>query len=96
MKIISLDPRIARAEVPEPGQYHVKEELDQWQTYEVFHQKSRGTQHLHVGVIHAPNDEMAMNDKSVTAIIFLGSFSSLKLFSVSNTSGIKPELPKIS
>ncbi len=60
MKIVSLDPRIAGVDLPEAEQYKQKEVLDQWQTYEVFHQKSRGTQHVHVGSVHAPGDELAM------------------------------------
>jgi ring-1,2-phenylacetyl-CoA epoxidase subunit PaaB len=35
-------------------------DLDQWQTYEVFHQSNRGEQHKHVGIVHAPNAEMAL------------------------------------
>jgi ring-1,2-phenylacetyl-CoA epoxidase subunit PaaB len=58
MKIISLDPRIARAELPE-GNVELHP-LDEFPTYEVFHQKKRGEQHEHVGIVHAPNDEMAL------------------------------------
>ncbi|HLE30468.1 MAG TPA: 1,2-phenylacetyl-CoA epoxidase subunit PaaB [Anaerolineales bacterium] len=32
----------------------------QWEVYEVFHQKARGEQHVHVGSVHAPNPEMAL------------------------------------
>lgn len=60
MKIDSLDPRIARANIPSEEEYNVKQEMDQWQTYEVFHQKSRGTHHSHVGSLHAPSPEMAL------------------------------------
>ena len=58
MKIISLDPRISRAELPE-GEVSLSP-LEEFQTYEVFHQKKRGAQHEHVGIVHAPNDEMAL------------------------------------
>jgi ring-1,2-phenylacetyl-CoA epoxidase subunit PaaB len=34
--------------------------MDQFETYEVFHQKKRGDQHVHVGIVHAPNAEMAL------------------------------------
>ncbi|MBX3102593.1 MAG: phenylacetic acid degradation protein [Bacteroidetes bacterium] len=34
--------------------------MDQWQTYEVFVQQSRGDQHTHAGIVHAPNAEMAL------------------------------------
>ena len=60
MKILSLDPRISRSEIPAADQYQLKKGMDQWQTFEVFHQKSRGSQHIHVGSVHAPNDEMAL------------------------------------
>ena len=60
MKILSLDPRISRSDIPEVAQYHQKTGMDQWQNFEVFHQKSRGAQHIHVGSVHAPNDEMAL------------------------------------
>ncbi len=58
MKILSLDPRIARAELPD-GMVELSP-LNEFQTYEVFHQKKRGEQHEHVGIVHAPNDEMAL------------------------------------
>jgi ring-1,2-phenylacetyl-CoA epoxidase subunit PaaB len=35
-------------------------ELDQWQTWQVFHQENRGAQHKHVGIVHAPTPEMAL------------------------------------
>ena len=55
MKINSLDPRISRSDLPEENEYSPKVELDQFETYEVFHQTSRGAQHVHVGSVHAPN-----------------------------------------
>lgn len=57
--IVSLDPRISRAKITTED-IQPLESLDQFQTYEVFHQKKRGTQHLHVGIVHAPNAEMAL------------------------------------
>ncbi|MEM0995475.1 MAG: phenylacetic acid degradation protein [Bacteroidota bacterium] len=56
----SHDPRIRRADVPSAEEYTVKETLDQWGTFEVFHQKSRGDHHSHVGCVHAPNPEIAL------------------------------------
>lgn len=56
----SLDPRVNRMDLPEPNEYQPQDSLDQWQTFEVFHQKSRGTHHVHVGSVHAPSREMAM------------------------------------
>jgi ring-1,2-phenylacetyl-CoA epoxidase subunit PaaB len=60
MKIDSLDPRISRADMPTAQEYNVKQDLDQWETYEVFHQKARGTHHTHVGCVHAPSADMAL------------------------------------
>lgn len=60
MNTISLDPRINRI-----GLGNIKEEMiipshEEWNTYEVFHQKKKGQQHIHVGIVHAPNPEMAI------------------------------------
>ena len=57
--IISLDPRITRAKLDLSGITPL-ESLDQFQTYEVFHQNKRGAQHKHVGIVHAPNTDMAL------------------------------------
>src|SRR5512146_897889 len=57
----SFDPRINRIELPSSEEK--KEALkghEHWETYEVFHQKKRGEQHVHVGVVHAPNPEIAL------------------------------------
>lgn len=54
----SLDPRINRIKIPESD--IVLKKLDNWETYEVFHQKKRGEQHVHVGIVHAPNPEIAL------------------------------------
>jgi ring-1,2-phenylacetyl-CoA epoxidase subunit PaaB len=57
--IESLDPRISRAHLS--GDNHQDMEgLIHFQTYEVFHQKKRGVQHHHVGIVHAPNADMAL------------------------------------
>jgi ring-1,2-phenylacetyl-CoA epoxidase subunit PaaB len=42
------------------GQFAPAKELDQWQTWEVFHQANRGDQHSHVGIVHAPTAELAL------------------------------------
>lgn len=60
MKVNSLDPRISRADLPAENEYVPKNGLDQWETFEVFHQTSRGAQHVHVGSVHAPNAELAI------------------------------------
>lgn len=50
-----------RLELPmEPEQPHEEGTLLQWQTYEVFQQQKRGQHHVHVGSLHAPNEEMAL------------------------------------
>lgn len=57
----SLDPRMNRIELPmEAAQPFEEGELLQWQTYEVFQQRRRGEQHVHVGAVHAPNPDMAL------------------------------------
>jgi len=61
MKTISLDPRMNRIDLPAEDHHTVIESNEAWPTWEVFHQKKKGTQHSHVGVVHAPNAEMAMN-----------------------------------
>jgi ring-1,2-phenylacetyl-CoA epoxidase subunit PaaB len=58
--IKSLDPRVNRAQIELNNEIQPLNELDQWETYEVFHQKKRGDQHMHVGIVHAPNAEMAL------------------------------------
>jgi ring-1,2-phenylacetyl-CoA epoxidase subunit PaaB len=58
--IKSLDPRVTRAQIELNNEIKPLSELDQWETYEVFHQKKRGDQHMHVGIVHAPNPEMAL------------------------------------
>lgn len=62
MKIKSLDPRITRAELDENplSEMVALKPLEHFETYEVFHQKKRGTHHQHVGTVHAPNPEMAL------------------------------------
>lgn len=60
----SHDPRMHRLGILRPeadaNLFTPEDELEHWQTYEVFHQKSRGDQHAHVGIVHAPNPEMAL------------------------------------
>jgi ring-1,2-phenylacetyl-CoA epoxidase subunit PaaB len=58
--INSLDPRIKREQINEDNAIAPLTEMDQFETYEVFHQKKRGDQHVHVGIVHAPNAEMAL------------------------------------
>lgn len=58
--INSLDPRITREKINEDNNIAPLTEMDQFETYEVFHQKKRGDQHIHTGIVHAPNAEMAL------------------------------------
>lgn len=61
--IKSLDPRIARAQLPEDQEqpFAPKEPMDQFQTFEVFVQSKTGGHHAHVGSVHAPTPEIAMS-----------------------------------
>lgn len=54
----SIDPRVNRMDFTEENV--TLQELDNWETWEVFHQRRRGEQHEHVGIVHAPNADMAM------------------------------------
>jgi ring-1,2-phenylacetyl-CoA epoxidase subunit PaaB len=60
--ILSLDPRVTRmnldAEQSAPAE--PKPALDQFQTFEVFHQAKTGAHHTHVGCVHAPSPELAL------------------------------------
>jgi ring-1,2-phenylacetyl-CoA epoxidase subunit PaaB len=60
MTIVSLDPRVTRLEISSDTAFTPLEPLDQHPTYEVFHQERRGEHHVHVGSLHAPNDEIAL------------------------------------
>ena len=60
MKIKSLDPRISREEILEGESFQELKPLGHWPTYEVFHQRKRGTHHVHVGSVHAPSADLAV------------------------------------
>jgi len=56
----SLDPRVNRFEIEKVHADTLSEnELEQWQTYEVFHQKKAEETHIHVGAVHASGAEVA-------------------------------------
>jgi ring-1,2-phenylacetyl-CoA epoxidase subunit PaaB len=55
----SLDPRVQRVVSDDQATVAFKEH-DHFTTYQVFTQKKTGSQHEHVGIVHAPNPEMAM------------------------------------
>jgi ring-1,2-phenylacetyl-CoA epoxidase subunit PaaB len=59
--MLSIDPRVNRMNLPanEDGK-EIIADLEEWETYEVFHQKKRGEQHIHVGIVHAAGLEMAL------------------------------------
>ncbi|QDA61409.1 phenylacetic acid degradation b [Hymenobacter jejuensis] len=60
MSLSSLDPRINRLALPDaPPPPPDKPELDQFETYEVFHQKKEGTAYAYVGPVHAPSLDVA-------------------------------------
>jgi ring-1,2-phenylacetyl-CoA epoxidase subunit PaaB len=61
MSLKSLDPRVTRLNLPEGEQPPVeaKPALDQFETYEAFHQRKEGTSYTYVGPVHAPNEEVA-------------------------------------
>ncbi|RPI68803.1 MAG: hypothetical protein EHM43_03780 [Ignavibacteriae bacterium] len=59
--IVSLDPRVTRLQIDLDHQPDVtKHDLDQDETYEVFHQQKSGAHHVHVGSVHAPSKELAL------------------------------------
>lgn len=55
-----IDPRIKRLDLEKSLSFNHMNEREEWGTYEVFHQKKRGEQHVHTGVVHAPDPEMAL------------------------------------
>ena len=59
--LTSLDPRVTRLHLPdgEVEPMTEKSELDQFETYEVFHQKKEGAAHTYMGPVHAPNEDVA-------------------------------------
>lgn len=54
----SLDPRVNRLDVKKKADGY--QTNSQWPTYEVFHQAKKGKQPMHVGIVHAPNHQMAL------------------------------------
>ena len=55
-----LDPRIRRLDLDNNPNTVIVNEMENFITYEVFHQRKRGEQHEHVGIVHAPDAEMAL------------------------------------
>ena len=54
----SIDPRVNRINMPD--EHNPTDAGNHGITWEVFHQKKRGIQHVHVGIVHAPNAELAL------------------------------------
>lgn len=60
MSLKSLDPRVTRLNIPEEQPpMQPLHPLDQFQTFEAFHQKKEGTAYTYVGPVHAPNADAA-------------------------------------
>ena len=58
--IHSFDPRMNRLGLPDaPATKATKTALDQFGTYEVFHQKKEGAPYVYVGPVHAPEADVA-------------------------------------
>ncbi|WP_345058894.1 phenylacetic acid degradation b [Hymenobacter glaciei] len=57
--IHSLDPRMNRLGLPETAPAAAKAALDQFETYEAFHQKKEGAPFVYVGPVHAPEPDLA-------------------------------------
>ena len=56
----SLDPRMNRLGLITDESQVVKNDLDQFETYEVFLQTRTGKAYEHAGIVHAPNEPMAL------------------------------------
>lgn len=56
----SLDPRVNRLDLQNNPNEEIIAENENWPTWEVFHQKKRGDQHIHVGIVHAPDEQLAL------------------------------------
>jgi len=55
-----IDPRVTQADLDSTGTFHPLAAMEEWGSYEVFHQKKRGDHHVHSGTVHAPDPEMAL------------------------------------
>ena len=56
----SLDPRIQRAELEGAPASEGLKQNEHWETYAIFHQDKRGKAHEFVGIVHAPDPELAL------------------------------------
>ena len=55
-----IDPRIKRLDLQNNPLQVVLNDMENWGTFEVFHQRKRGEHHEHVGIVHAPDAELAL------------------------------------
>lgn len=55
-----IDPRIRRVDVESTFNKTIVAEKENWFSWEVFHQKKRGDHHIHVGIVHAPEADLAL------------------------------------
>src|SRR5437773_6334708 len=56
----SLDPRITRADLDTAPASSGLNQNEHWEPFAVFHQDKRGEQHVFVGIVHAPDAELAL------------------------------------
>ncbi|MBS1902146.1 MAG: hypothetical protein JSS75_00390 [Bacteroidetes bacterium] len=56
----SLDPRIRRSDLDSASGFNQVGENENWETFAVFHQDKRGDAHVFVGIVHAPDPELAL------------------------------------
>ncbi len=56
----SLDPRIRRADLDASPASGGLVQNEHWEPFAVFHQDKRGEQHVFVGIVHAPDPELAL------------------------------------
>jgi ring-1,2-phenylacetyl-CoA epoxidase subunit PaaB len=60
MPDISLDPRIQRADLEASPASSGLAQNEEWETFAILHQDKRGSAHEFVGIVHAPDPELAL------------------------------------
>ena len=60
LKTPIIDPRLKRVDLEESETFAQLDNMEEWGTYEVFHQKKRGEHHVHAGIVHSADPEMAL------------------------------------
>ena len=56
----TLDPRIRRADLEASPASSGLAQNEEWETFAIFHQDKRGAAHEFVGIVHAPDPELAL------------------------------------